>query len=138
MIDLKSLTLESAQTAVQQREITATALAEAFYTQIESGDKDVHAFLTLSKERALAQAHRMDHIADRGYPLPPLGGVPIAIKDVMNTRDVRTTAGSRILENYIPPYDATAVARLEAMSSPEIEDLSLRLLDATNLDELFS
>ncbi|MEO8724799.1 MAG: Asp-tRNA(Asn)/Glu-tRNA(Gln) amidotransferase subunit GatA [Acidobacteriaceae bacterium] len=114
MIDLKSLTLESARTSVQEREITAAALAEAFYKEIESGDRDIHAFLTLSKERALAQAHGMDLIADRGDPLPPLGGVPVAIKDVMNTQGVRTTAGSRILESYIAPYDATAVARLEA------------------------
>jgi aspartyl-tRNA(Asn)/glutamyl-tRNA(Gln) amidotransferase subunit A len=56
----------------------------------------------------------MDAIADKGDPLPSLGGVPIAIKDVMNTKGVRSTAGSRILENYIAPYDCTAVARLEA------------------------
>src|SRR5262249_522221 len=70
--------------------------------------------LTLSKERALAKAAEMDTIASRGDPLPPLGGVPVGIKDVMVTRGVRTTAGSKILEQYVPPYDCTAVARMEA------------------------
>jgi aspartyl-tRNA(Asn)/glutamyl-tRNA(Gln) amidotransferase subunit A len=114
MIDLNDLTLESTRISIQQRQVTATALAEAFYKKIESDDKEVHAYLTLSRERALAQASRMDAIADKGEPLPALGGAPIAIKDVMNTKGVRTTAGSRILENYIAPYDCTAVARLEA------------------------
>ena len=77
-------------------------------------DGQIGAFLTLSKERALEQADRMDRMAADGKPLPPLGGVPVGIKDVMSTRGLRTTAGSKILENYIPPYDCTAVARLEA------------------------
>src|SRR5207253_7970427 len=68
----------------------------------------------LCRERALSQAARIDALAAKGDPLPPLAGVPIAIKDVMVTRGVRTTAGSKILENYIPPYDCTAVARLES------------------------
>ena len=66
------------------------------------------------KERALEQADRIDRMAAEGKPLPPLAGVPVGIKDVMSTRGVRTTAGSKILENYIPPYDCTAVARMEA------------------------
>src|SRR5207244_6295855 len=65
-------------------------------------------------DRALEQAGRMGQLASRRGKLPPLGGVPIGIKDVLATRGVRTTAGSKILENYIPPYDCTAVARLEA------------------------
>ena len=68
----------------------------------------------LSEDRARAQAERIDKMVAEGKPLPPLAGVPIAIKDVMVTRGVRTTAGSKILENFVPPYDCTAVARLEA------------------------
>jgi aspartyl-tRNA(Asn)/glutamyl-tRNA(Gln) amidotransferase subunit A len=90
------------------------ALAEAFYSRIEKDDSQIGAYLTLSKERALQQAERMDSLAAKGEQLPPLGGVPVAIKDVMATRGVRTTAGSMILSDYIPPYDCTAVARLEA------------------------
>src|SRR5262249_41370088 len=66
------------------------------------------------RERALQQGRRMDAIVDKGDPLPPLGGVPVAIKDVMVTRGIRTTAGSKILGNYVPPYDCTAVSRLES------------------------
>jgi aspartyl-tRNA(Asn)/glutamyl-tRNA(Gln) amidotransferase subunit A len=113
-MDLKSLTIDAARSAVQQREITAMALAEAHYARIEKEDGQIGAFLTLSKERALEQADRMDRLVADGKTLPPLGGVPVGIKDVMSTRGVRSTAGSKILENYIPPYDCTAVARLEA------------------------
>ena len=111
---LKSLTIDAARSAVQDRTTTATALAEAFYQKIENDDAQIGAFLTLSKERAMAKASQIDALAAKGEKLPPLGGVPVAIKDVMVTAGVRTTAGSKILGNYIPPYDCTAVARLES------------------------
>jgi aspartyl-tRNA(Asn)/glutamyl-tRNA(Gln) amidotransferase subunit A len=113
-MDLKSLTIDGARSAVQRRETTALALVEAHYARIQQEDGQIGAFLTLSKERALEQADRVDRMAAEGKTLPPLGGVPVGIKDVMSTRGVRTTAGSKILENYIPPYDCTAVARMEA------------------------
>jgi aspartyl-tRNA(Asn)/glutamyl-tRNA(Gln) amidotransferase subunit A len=113
-MSLTSLTIDAARSAVQEGKTTATALAESFYDKIGKDDPQIGAFLTLSKERALAKAAQMDALAAKGEKLPPLGGVPVAIKDVMVTRDLRTTAGSKILGNYIPPYDCTAVARLEA------------------------
>jgi aspartyl-tRNA(Asn)/glutamyl-tRNA(Gln) amidotransferase subunit A len=113
-MDLNALTIEAARAAVQARKTTATSLAEAFYAKIDKTDPEIGAYLTLSKDRALEQAARMDSLAAKGEELPPLGGVPVGIKDVMVTRGVRTTAGSKILANYIPPYDCTAVARLEA------------------------
>jgi aspartyl-tRNA(Asn)/glutamyl-tRNA(Gln) amidotransferase subunit A len=114
--DLNLLTISSARTAVQERQITATALVEDFYAKIEAKDRQagqVNAYLTLTRDRALQQAKKMDAIVDHGDPLPALGAVPIAIKDVMITRGVRTTAGSKILGNYVPPYDCTAASRLE-------------------------
>jgi aspartyl-tRNA(Asn)/glutamyl-tRNA(Gln) amidotransferase subunit A len=113
-MDLNLLTVESARTAIRERQITATALAEAFLEKIEREDGAIGAYLITCRERALAQADAIDRLADRGDPLPSLAGVPLGIKDVMVTRGLRTTAGSRILENFIPPYDCTAVARLEA------------------------
>lgn len=113
-MDLAALTIDEARSAVQERRISAVALAESFYAKIASDDPKIGAYLTLSKDRALEQAKRMDDLAAKGETLPPLGGVPVAIKDVMVTRGLRTTAGSKILENYIPPYDCTAVSRLEA------------------------
>src|SRR3954463_13623775 len=113
-LDLNLLTVQSARTAVEQRQVTASTLVDGFYKKIDAEDKDVHAYLTLSKERAFAQAAKIDAMADKGEPLPPLAGVPVGIKDVMVTNGVRSTAGSKILENFIPPYDCTAVARLES------------------------
>ena len=113
-MDLNTLTIDAAREAVQEGKTSAAALAESCYAKIASDDPKIGAFLTLSKDRALEQAARMDQLAAKGETLPPLGGVPIAIKDVMVTRGLRSTAGSKILENYIPPYDCTAVSRLEA------------------------
>src|SRR6202140_3865593 len=113
-MDLNLLTIDAARTAVQERKTTALALAEAHYARIKQEDGQIGAFLTLSKERALEQSDRIDRMAAEGKTLPPLGGVPVGIKDVMSTRGVRTTAGSKILEKYVPPYDCTAVARMEA------------------------
>ncbi len=96
------------------KEFTASSLVEEFYKRIQLDDQGVHAYLTLSEDRAMQQAERIDRMAAAGEALPPLAGVPVGIKDVMVTKGVRTTAGSKILENFIPPYDCTAVARLEA------------------------
>src|ERR1700740_3051038 len=111
-MDVASLTIDTARSAIQERKITAAALAEEHYVRIQKEDGQIGAFLTLSKERALEQADRIDRMAAEGKPLPPLGGVPVGIKDVMSTRGVRTTAGSKILETYVPPYDCQAGARL--------------------------
>src|SRR5215469_8754887 len=113
-MELKSLTIDAARSAIQERKMTSMALVEGFYERIQKEDGEIGAFLTLTRERALEQADRIDRMAAEGKPLPPLGGVPMGVKDVMCTRGVRTTAGSKILGNFIPPYDCTAVARLEA------------------------
>jgi aspartyl-tRNA(Asn)/glutamyl-tRNA(Gln) amidotransferase subunit A len=113
-MDLTSLTIDAARAAVQDRKTTAVELAGAFYSKIEKDDPQIGAYLTLSKERALGKASEMDALVSKGETLPALGGVPVGIKDVLVTRGVRTTAGSKILGNYVPPYDCTAVARLEA------------------------
>ncbi len=107
-------TIDSVRDSIIEEKITATALAQDFYTRIRKEDPEIGAFLTLCEKRALAQAGLIDQMAAEGQPLPPLAGVPVGIKDVMVTSGVRTTAGSKILDNFIPPYDCTAVARLEA------------------------
>src|ERR1700722_13589658 len=107
-------TIDGVQNAIAKGDTSATALAGEFYDRIRKEDSEIGAFLTLCEERALAQATRIDAMVAEGKPLSPLAGVPIAIKDVMVTSGVRTTAGSKILDNFIPPYDCTAVARLEA------------------------
>jgi aspartyl-tRNA(Asn)/glutamyl-tRNA(Gln) amidotransferase subunit A len=113
-MNLSRLTIDSARSAIVERRIRATELAASFYTKIASDDPKIGAYLILSRERALAKAAEIDEHAEKGDQLPPLAGVPVGIKDVLVTKGVRTTAGSKILANYIPPYDCTAVARLEA------------------------
>jgi aspartyl-tRNA(Asn)/glutamyl-tRNA(Gln) amidotransferase subunit A len=113
-VDLSLLTIESTRTAIAEKQIAAATLVEELYRKIKSQDSEIHAYLTLSEDRARQQAERIDRMASAGEPLPRLAGVPIGIKDVLVTKGVRTTAGSKILENFIPPYDCTAVARLEA------------------------
>lgn len=113
-MNLTSLTIDAARAAVQDGKVSAASLAESFYAKIESDDPKIGSYLALSKERAMAKAAAIDGMTARGEKLPALAGVPVGIKDVLVTRGVRTTAGSKILGNYIPPYDCTAVARMEA------------------------
>ena len=124
---LDSLTIDAARTAISERKTTAAALAEAHYRKIEGEDPQIGAYLTLSKDRALTKAAEIDARAAKGEKLPPLGGIPVAVKDVIVTLGVRTTAGSKILGDYVPPYDSTAVARLEAAGA--------LVLGKTNCDE---
>ncbi len=107
-------TIRGAREAIARGETTATALAEHYYDQIARSDSAINAWLSLSRQRALEQAARIDALFQNGEALPPLAGVPIGIKDVLTMRGAPATAGSKILEGYMPPYDATAVARLEA------------------------
>jgi aspartyl-tRNA(Asn)/glutamyl-tRNA(Gln) amidotransferase subunit A len=92
----------------------ASDLAAGYYDRIAKVNPHLNVYLSLTKERALAQAERIDALAAKGDPLPPLAGVPVAIKDVMVMQGAAATAGSKILKGYHPPYDATVVARLEA------------------------
>ncbi len=112
-MDINVLTIDFARDLVARKQTTATALTESFYKKIKAEDPQVGAYLTVSKERAFKQASKIDRMADAGEELPPLGGVPVAIKDVMMTRGIRTTAGSKILDEFIAPYDATAVTKME-------------------------
>ncbi len=119
-------TIASVRAALLAKKTSARELAAEFYGRIERNPK-LNAYLTLSPERAYAQADRIDASVARGEHLPPLAGVPMAIKDVISTRGVRTTCASKILENYVPAYDATAVERLEQAGAV--------LLGKTNCDE---
>ena len=113
-MDLNSLTIESARTAIAEKRVSASSLVEQFYSKIKAENPEINAYLALSEDRAFAQAKHIEGLVSKGAPLPPLAGVPLGIKDVMVTKGVSTTAGSKILENFIPPYDCTAVTKLEA------------------------
>jgi aspartyl-tRNA(Asn)/glutamyl-tRNA(Gln) amidotransferase subunit A len=120
-------TVASIRSALEDKKVSARELATEFFSRLERRNGELNAFLTLSPERAYAQADRIDSLIARGEALPPLAGVPIAIKDVISTLGLRTTCASKILENYIPPYDATAVDRLDKAGAV--------FLGKTNCDE---
>jgi aspartyl-tRNA(Asn)/glutamyl-tRNA(Gln) amidotransferase subunit A len=106
-------TIASVRESIAARKISARELADEHFAKIEKQNPALNAFLALSKERAYEQAAKVDALVAKGAALPRLAGVPVALKDVLNTHGVRTTCGSKILETYVPPYDATAVERLE-------------------------
>jgi aspartyl-tRNA(Asn)/glutamyl-tRNA(Gln) amidotransferase subunit A len=112
---------------VASGELSAAAVAKECLARIAARDPRLHAFLATSGDELLAQAERIDDKRARGEPLGKLAGVPVALKDALVTRGMVTTSGSRILEGYVPPYDATVVARLRAADA--------LLPGKTNMDE---
>jgi aspartyl-tRNA(Asn)/glutamyl-tRNA(Gln) amidotransferase subunit A len=127
MSSAASWTIAGVRAALAAKKISARELAAEFYGRIDRRNAELNAYLTLSPERAYAQADRIDAAVASGEALPPLAGVPVAIKDVISTRGVRTTCASKMLEDYIPPYDATAAERLERAGAV--------FLGKTNCDE---
>jgi aspartyl-tRNA(Asn)/glutamyl-tRNA(Gln) amidotransferase subunit A len=125
-MDLHALTMHELHALLDTREVSARDVTEAFYRRIDALDDRVHAYLTLTRELALEQADQADHRRQTGESSPLLG-VPLAIKDVICTKGVRTTCGSKILQTFVPPYDATVVERLKAAGAI--------LLGKANMDE---
>jgi aspartyl-tRNA(Asn)/glutamyl-tRNA(Gln) amidotransferase subunit A len=120
-------TISGVREAIATKKVSARAVAADYFKRIAARNTELNAYLMLCEERAYKQADRVDAMVAAGKPLPSLAGVPIAVKDVISTRGVRTTCGSKILSNYVPPYDATAVTRLEAAGAV--------ILGKTNCDE---
>ncbi|MDR1394170.1 MAG: Asp-tRNA(Asn)/Glu-tRNA(Gln) amidotransferase subunit GatA [Bifidobacteriaceae bacterium] len=114
-------------TLLASGEVSSVELTEAHLERIEAVDGAVHAFLRILPEVALGEARAADSARAAGEPLHPLAGVPIAVKDVLATKGLRTTCGSRVLENWIPAYDATVVQKVRAARLP--------VLGKTNMDE---
>ncbi len=126
MDPLHYLAAHEAADLLARREVSSVELTRTAFERIHALDDSLHAFLTLTKEEALAQAEAADERIARG-DAGPLTGIPAAIKDVLCTKGVRTTSGSRILENFVPPYDAFAVQRLK--------EAGCVMLGKANMDE---
>ena len=127
MTDLIRATAEELARRLTARETSAVELTQAHLERIDAVDAEVHAFLLVDADGALATARDVDARRAAGEELPPLAGVPVAVKDVITTKGLTTTAGSRILEGWVPPYDATVTRRLKAAGLP--------ILGKTNMDE---
>ena len=121
---LNELTIKQAHEGLKKKQFSSVDLTKACLEQIKKTDDQIKAFVTLAEEEALAVAQAADKAGDFSQPLT---GVPAAIKDLFCTKDIRTTASSKILENYIPPYSATSVKK--------IEDQQGVIIGKVNLDE---
>ncbi len=119
--------IRALHTQLINRERSAVDIAQEYLNRAQQLESQLHSFLTLTPEVALEQAAQVDQRLAHGESLSPLAGIPIAIKDNMCTQGIRTTCASRILEHYIPPYESTVTARLQAAG--------MVMLGKTNLDE---
>jgi aspartyl-tRNA(Asn)/glutamyl-tRNA(Gln) amidotransferase subunit A len=119
-------TVRDTREAIRRRTRSAVETCRAALARLDAVDPELHAFNTVSRERALARAEAIDNDPPR-WADAPLAGVPVAVKDNICTKGVRTTASSRILETFVPPYDATVITRLEAAGAV--------VIGKTNCDE---
>ncbi|MCU0519600.1 MAG: Asp-tRNA(Asn)/Glu-tRNA(Gln) amidotransferase subunit GatA [Anaerolineae bacterium] len=111
-MDLHALTIRKASALLRSGEITSVALTQAVLDRIAAVDPAIKAYVTVCEDAALQEATAADARLQRGGPLTPLTGIPYGVKDCLSTTGVRTTCSSRILENYVPRYDATVISRL--------------------------
>ena len=126
-MNLFSLTLHEASDKLRKREVSSQELTEAVFQRIAQTDGFIHSYITLCRDAAIAQAKEADDRFKQGPSASPLLGIPIAVKDNLLTRGLRTTCASKILDRFIPPYDATAVARVRSAGAV--------ITGKTNLDE---
>jgi len=126
-MELTELTITQAHEGLVKKEFSAFELCQAYLARLEKKDKEISAFLTVTKDSALSQAKKVDDMILEGREIPVLAGIPCAIKDNILVEDVRCTVASKILENYIAPYDATVVKKLK--------EENCLILGKTNLDE---
>jgi len=126
-MDLYRLTIHELHDLLVRKEITSREAAEAFYDRIRHVDGKTHAYLLLTEEEAFRRADEVDRKIARGEEIGDLAGIPLGIKDILCTKGVRTTCGSKILENYVPFYDGTAVRMLK--------EREVVLLGKLNMDE---
>jgi aspartyl-tRNA(Asn)/glutamyl-tRNA(Gln) amidotransferase subunit A len=112
---------------LRKREVGAREIVESVFSRIDEKEPLIHAFITVTRDTALEQADHADQLLAKGGDIPPLTGIPIAIKDLLCTRGIKTTCASKILANYVPPYNATVVDRL-------FQDGAV-LVGKTNMDE---
>src|SRR3989344_4845834 len=112
-VDVTELTIKSASDLLAKKQIKAKELTEAFLKRAYGLNKKLNCYITISADVAQKQAEKVDKLIADNQPVGPTLGIPIAVKDMFTTRGIKTTAASRVLENYMPVYDATVISRLK-------------------------
>src|SRR5450759_4428919 len=110
-MELHQLTIHELQKKIKEGKTSAVQIAESVFQRIDAVEERVHSYIQLMKEEALAAAQKADIEIKKGN-IKPLSGIPIALKDIVCTKGITTTCGSHILNNFVPPYDATVVEKL--------------------------
>jgi len=126
-MELHKLNITQAHQGLLKKEFSSLELTKAFLNRIEKIDKKISAFLTVTEDLALSQAKKIDDLISIGKNIPVLAGIPLAVKDIILVEGIKTTCASKILENYIAPYDATCVKKLKKLGAV--------ILGKTNMDE---
>jgi len=126
MMELNQLTIHELQEKIRSGKTTAVEIVQSVFQRIDAVEKDVNAYVVLTREAALEEAARADAAIRKG-DIRTLTGIPIALKDLLCTRGIATTCASRILHNFVPPYDATVVEKLR--------DAGAVFTGKTNMDE---
>ena len=126
-MELTKLTITQTQEGLKKKEFSALELTKAYLENIKEKNKEIFAFLTITEDLAQSQAKKIDEMISEKKEIPLLAGMPLAVKDNILVEDVKCTAGSKILENYIAPYSATVIKKLKEQGCV--------ILGKTNLDE---
>jgi aspartyl-tRNA(Asn)/glutamyl-tRNA(Gln) amidotransferase subunit A len=125
--ELHQLTIHEAHELLKQRKISSTELTKSVLKRIAEIEEKVHACVTIIEDIALKEAEKVDNYIKNAHEITPLTGIPTLIKDVMCTKGIRTTCSSKMLENFVPPYDATVIEKLKAQKAV--------IVGKTNMDE---
>ncbi|MCK5434088.1 MAG: Asp-tRNA(Asn)/Glu-tRNA(Gln) amidotransferase subunit GatA, partial [Dehalococcoidales bacterium] len=125
--ELHELTIHEAHELLRQRKISSTDLTKSVLKRITEIEGKVKACITIVEDMALKEAEKLDKYIKTAHEIAPLTGIPVLIKDVICTKGIRTTCGSKMLENFIPPYNATVIENLKAQKAI--------ILGKTNMDE---
>ena len=126
MIYTSKLTIKEASKLLAQKKIKAKELTQAFLDRVKKLNKKLNAFITVCEDEALTQAEKIDNIITSNQKINNLAGIPFGAKDLFSTRDIKTTAGSKVLEDYLPVYDATSISKLKERGTV--------IIGKTNLD----
>ena len=122
-----NLTVKELSEKIQKKEIKSEEITKTFLDRINKAEKNVKAFLCLDEENALKEAREIDEKRVKGEDLPKYAGIPVAIKDNICTKGIKTTCASKILNNFVPPYDATVIKK--------VKNAGLVIIGKTNMDE---